>query len=249
LVLAASACQAQDGLMLGPPGAKGFGGTLGLGVVNAPSYPGADSQRTRAVPVVQLHWGDGWFAGTGGVGYRLGDGTTWNAAVRVGLDRGRRESNSPALRGMGDIPTRADVGVSGSVRLLPFLMAGAGLKYGSGEDRNGLVADLSLRTMVPLSPRARLMLGVGGHWVNAAAMQSAFGVSATQSLSSGYALYQPGAGWRDWGPSTTAMVDLGGDWQLMLRVDYRRLLGDAKASPLVRDNSGTSGMVTLGWRF
>jgi outer membrane protein len=249
LMLAAGACQAQDGLSMGPPAAKGFGGMLGLGVMNAPRYAGADTQRTRALPLVQLRWGDGWFAGIDGVGYRFGEGAPWSAAVRVGQDRGRKESDSPALRGMGDIPARADVGVSGSVRLLPFLMAGGGLKYGSGEDRKGLVADLSLRTMVPLSRSARLMLGVGGHWVNEAAMQSSFGVSATQSLASGYALYQPGAGWRDWGPSATAMVELGGAWQLMARVEQRHLVGDAKGSPLVQDSSGTSVMVTLGWRF
>lgn len=249
LMLAAGACQAQDGLDMGARGARGFGGMLGLGIMNAPHYAGADTQRTRALPLVQLRWGDGWFAGMDGVGYRFGDGAAWNAAIRVGLDRGRKESDSPALRGMGDIPARADVGVSGSIRLLPFLMAGAGLKYGSGEDRNGLVADLSLRTMLPLSSSARLMLGVDGHWVNEAAMQSSFGVSATQSLASGYAPYQPTAGWRDWGPSAMAAVDLGDAWQLMLRVEQRRLLGDAKASPLVRDRSGTSAMMMLGWRF
>jgi outer membrane protein len=249
LMLAASACQAQDGLNMGPPGAKGFGGLLGLGVMEAPRYAGADTARTRAVPLVQLRWGDGWFAGTDGVGYRFGEGAPWSAALRLGLDRGRKEADSPALRGMGDTPTRADLGVSASVRLLPFLMAGAGLKFGSGEHRKGLVADLSLRAMVPLSRSARLMLGVSGHWANEAAMQSGFGVNASQSLASGYALYQPNAGWRDWGPSAMGMVELGGAWQLMLRVEQRHLLGDAKASPLVRDSGGTRAMVTLGWRF
>ena len=249
LMLAASACQAQDGLNMGPPGAKGFGGLLGLGLMDAPRYAGADSLRMRAVPLVQLRWGDGWFAGMDGVGYRFGEGAPWSAALRVGMDRGRKEADSPALRGMGDTPARADLGVSASVRLLPFLMAGAGLKYGSGEDRQGLVADLSLRAMVPVSRSARLMLGLGGHWANESAMQSGFGVSARQSLTSGYALYQPSAGWREWGPSAMAMVELGDAWQLMLRVERRLLLGDAKASPLVRDSSGTSAMLTLGWRF
>jgi outer membrane protein len=249
LLVAAGQSTAQDGLMMGPPGATGFGGTLGLGVLSGPRYPGADSNRTRVLPVVQVRWGDGWFAGIEGVGYRFGDGKPWTGNLSVGLDRGRKESADPALRGMGDISARATLGGSASVRFLPFLTASAGLRYGSGEERDGLVADLGLRTMIPLSPSARVMLGVGGRWVNEASMKSSFGVSAAQALVSGYALYQPSAGWRDWGPSVTGMLNLGDSWQLMLRVEQRTLLGDAKKSPLVREASSTSGMAMLGWRF
>lgn len=249
LLTAAGTSTAQDGLMMGPPGATGFGGTLGLGVLSGPRYAGADSNRTRAVPLVQLRWGDGWFAGIEGIGYRFGDAKPWTASLSVGMDRGRKENADPALRGMGDIDARATLGGSASVRFLPFLTASAGLRYGSGEERDGLVADLGLRTMVPLGPKARVMLGVGGRWVNEASMKSSFGVNAAQSLGSGYALYQPGAGWRDWGPSVTGMFELSKDWQLVLRVDQRNLLGDAKKSPLVREASSTSAMALIGWRF
>lgn len=244
-----STCSAQDGWMTGPPGATGFGGTLGLGVLNGPRYAGADSNRTRALPLVQLRWGDGWFAGVEGLGYRFGAGSPWSASLLVGLDRGRKESDDDALRGMGDISARATAGISASWRPLPFLNASGGLRYGSGEKRDGLVAEVGLRTMLPLSPGARLMLGVGGHWANQAAMQSSFGVSADQALTSNYALYPARAGWRDWGPSVMGMVDLGNSWNLMLRVEQKVLLGDAKRSPLVRDTSGTSAMMLLGWRF
>jgi MipA family protein len=254
LAAAAGAGRAQDLGDLGAPpspGAAGSGlhGTLGVGALSAPRYLGADEHRTRALPLVQLRWGGGWSAGLDGVGYRwrLGDGAT--VGVKLGLDRGRRERDAEALRGMGDIPKRPELAASGTVRLLPFVMAGAGVRLGSGEDRDGLLVDWSLRTPVPLAPGVRLMLGVSGTWANAAAMQSAFGVSAAQSAASGYGVYAPAAGWRDWGPSALLMAELGGPWMLMARVDQRRLLGPARDSPLVRSEAGTSGMLTLGWRF
>jgi outer membrane protein len=242
-------CLADDGLKASPDDYKDFGGQVGLGLMHAPHFLGARDSSVRVLPMVQLRWGKHWFAGVDGAGYRWGDREGSNAGLRVTLDQGRSEGTSAYLKGLGDIPTRAELGGFASVRLLPFLIGNAALKVGSGADHDGMIADWSLRSMLPLNDRVRMAVAIGGTWANQASMQSLFGVTEVQSLSSGYAAYQPAAGWRDVSTQLMAMADLGDRWQLIARLEYKILLGDAERSPLVQEQDATSSTLLLVRRF
>jgi MipA family protein len=249
LAVLTESSEAQDGLKLAQTPAVGFGATVGLGVMYAPRYLGASESRMHALPLVQVRWGENWSAGVDGIGYKAGLRPGWQVGLRLGWDRGRDESDAAALRGMGNIPARAELAATSSLRLLPFLVVGTGLRYGSGADRNGLVADISLRSVVPIADRVRVMFGVSGQWANHASMQSLFGVTEGQSAASGYSVYVPGSGWFDVGSQLTVTTDLGQGWQMMARLDQRRLLGNAGRSPLVQDKLSTSGALMMMWRY
>ena len=235
--------------MMGGPSGPGLSCLVGVGVMVGPRTLGVDQTQTRGLPMLQLRWGDGWFAGLGGVGYRWAPASTWSAGLRLGLDRGRDEGDAAALKGLGNIPSRPVLGAFAQWRPLPFLMSGADVRFGSGRDRNGLAVDLSLRTVLPVNPRVRMMAGVRAQWANQAEMGSLWGVNATQAAASGHAVYQPNAGWSHWGPRVMAMADLGGSWQLMLQAEQKHLLGDARKSPWLREERGTTGMLMLARRF
>lgn len=242
--------QAQDGLPEGDApmsGASEF--RLGLGVAHGPAYLGSDERKTRALPLIAARWRNGWFAGTGGVGYRFGGDSPLSWGPRLTIDPGRDEDDADALRGLGDIKTRPELGVFASYALMPGLRLGSSLRYGSGNDREGLLVDLSVRGMVPVSSTVRLTAGLTATLANTKSMQSQFGVDAEQSLRSGYEIYNPGSGLRDVGLQAGGLANLGPRTTLMLGVHGRSLMGDAKDSPLTRERNSVGAMATVAFRL
>jgi MipA family protein len=228
---------------------------VGLGVFNAPAYLGSDERKTRALPALSARWKSGWFAGiggsagTGGLGYRFNTGTPLSWGLRLTIDPGRDEDDADALRGMGDIKARPELGAFASYALRPGLRLGAALRAGSGNDRNGVLVDVGLRGVYPIAASHWLTGGVVATFANTKAMQSSFGVDAAQSLHSGYAIYSSGSGLRDISVQFGNMVTLAPQWTLMLGVNARSLMGDAKSSPLTRERTGVSAFATLSYRL
>jgi MipA family protein len=231
------------------PMSESFELMLGLGAANAPAYLGSDERRTRALPLVAARWRNGWFAGTGGVGYRFPGDAPLTGGLRLGFDLGRDENDAEALRGMGDIEPRPEIGAFASYRFAPFLSLTSSVRFGSGNDRDGAMADLGLRGVLALGERHRMFAGVTATFGNEAAMQSQFGVSLAQAASSGYSVYEPEAGLRDLNLSLGYGYVLTPGTTIQGGVNIRNLFGDAKDSPLTRDASGVSANLTLSFRL
>jgi MipA family protein len=196
-----------------------------------------------------MRWRNGWFAGTRGIGYRLDTGTSFSGGVQLTADRGRDEDDADALRGMGDIKARPELGMFVNYRLTPGLRLGSSFRYGSGNDREGLLADIHLRGSLPINPSNRLVGGLTATFANTKAMQSAFGVDAEQSVRSGYASYSPGSGLRDVALQLGNMTVLRPNTMLFIGIDARTLTGDAKDSPLTAKRTGVGAMATLSFRL
>jgi MipA family protein len=241
---------AQDGALMGDGPMTGSSEVLlGVGLANGPAYLGSDERKTRALPLIAARWRNGWFAGTGGVGYRFGGDSSLSWGPRLTLDAGRDEDDADALRGMGDIKRRPEFGAFVSYALMPGLRVGSSFRYGSGNDRDGLLADLTVRGMVPLSQTLRLTAGLTATLANTKAMQSQFGVDANPSLRAGYAPYTPGSGLRDVSLQLGGMVNVGANATLMLGVQTRSLMGDAADSPLTRKRTSAGALATLSFRL
>jgi MipA family protein len=250
LLSAALGAQAQD-VLPGIPMPTGTSSEflLGLGVTSGPAYLGSDERKTRALPLLAARWRNGWFAGTGGIGYRFEPLPSLSLGPRLTFDFGRDEDDADALRGMGDIDARPELGGFVSYALLPGLSVSSSLRYGSGNDRDGLTMDLGLRGGFPVTPALRLTAGLTTTFANTKSMQSLFGVTAAQSLSTGYANYTPGSGLRDMTLHAGGMLRLGEQTMLVFGLNGRRLMGDAVESPLTRQRNSASAFATLAWRL
>ncbi|WP_374659338.1 MipA/OmpV family protein [Inhella sp.] len=228
---------------------------LGAAVLRGPAYLGSDERKSRALPQIAARWRNGWAVGLGGPGgaggisYRFASDSAFSWGLRLGLDRGRDESDAEALRGMGDIKRRPEFGAFAGYALMPGLRVGASVRAGSGNDSNGVLVDLSVRGLLPVSQSVRLSASLTTTWANSQAMQSQFGVTADQSLSSGYALYTAGSGVRDVALQVGGTVSLRPDTSLFLGVTGRSLFGDAKDSPLVRQRTAASALASVAVRF
>jgi len=235
-------------LVFAAPGQDG--GAYGAAVVASPKYAGADRGRVALYPALDYQWANGWFAGTtNGIGFNFSAQPLQQYGLRATLDLGRPEDRSSALTGMGDVEIRPEIGVFFNQLWTTGSAFTSSLRYGSGNDRKGLVIDLGAATSWSLSPALSLGAGVGVTWANAERNGAYFGVTATQAAASGYVPYSAGAGVRDLRVGASLTYRFNPQTSLTGVLGASLLQGDAKASPLVRDKTGVTGVLYLARAF
>jgi MipA family protein len=257
-LLAAAACaavgavqaQAFDAVRIfGVPEGDGAG-TVGAVVIAAPKYAGSDERGYLVLPSIDYRWKNGWFAGlTNGIGYLFPSRPDMQYGVRVTADIGRKQSRSNELDGMGSVQPRAEAGVFFNYFPTPEVFLTSSLRYGSGNDYNGLQIDLGAGYATLLAPQWRGAFGVAATYVNGAYMQAFFGVTPQQSANSGYAVYAPGSGLRDLRVNATLTYFIDARWSLTGGVTVSSLQGDARDSPIVFEPTPVSGLLALSYSF
>ncbi|RZS52336.1 MipA/OmpV family protein [Sphaerotilus mobilis] len=242
--------QAFDAVRLfaAPPGKDG--GLMGSVVLASTEYPGSKDRRTLVLPVLDYQWANGWFAGTtNGLGYNFSGQPDMQYGLRITADFGRKENRSTALRGMGDIKAKAELGGFFNHALTEGLSLTSAVRYGSGIDGHGLVANVGIGYAMPFAQRWRFSVGSNITAANAESMQSDFGVSQAQAATSGYGAYAPGAGLRDVRTSATLSHRFNARTSVMLGLGISTLLGDAADSPLVQKKTSASGLLVATYAF
>jgi MipA family protein len=225
-------------------------GVIGLVVLSNPAYAGSDERRTRGLPLFDYQWANGWFAGvSNGVGLNLSSDPQLQYGLRVTADLGRKERRADALRGMGDIDAKAEAGAFFNLMLSGGWQTTTSLRYGSGNDGRGLVADVGLGFGTALGPQWRLGLGAAVSLVNADYMKSYFGVDALQAPRSGYAVYTPRSGLRDVRASGSLTYALDPRSAVTAAAAVIQMQGDAADSPLTRKRTAASAVLVYTYAF
>jgi MipA family protein len=242
--------QAFDAVRLyGAPGGSGEG-SVGAAVVAGYQYMGSDERRTLLFPVLDYRWSNGWFAGTtNGVGYKFDAAPDLQYGLRLTADFGRSQSRSPVLTGMGDIDARPEIGGFFNIYLTRDAFLTSSLRYGSGNDRKGLLLDLGAGYAVQLAPQWRTAAGVAATLANRDYMQGYFGVTPAQAQTSQNATFTAGAGVRDLRANASLNYFITSKWTLTGAVSLGALQGDAKNSPIVRERHPVSGVAALSYGF
>jgi outer membrane scaffolding protein for murein synthesis (MipA/OmpV family) len=252
MAVACGAAQAQafDAVRLyGVPAGEGEG-TVGAALIMGHQYMGSDERRTLLFPALDYQWKNGWFAGTtNGVGYQFDSAPNLQYGLRLTVDLGRDESRSAALAGMGDISARPEASAFFNMFLSPEFFLTSTVRYGAGNDRNGALVDLGAGYAVQLAPQWRTAVGVAATIANGNYMQSYFGVTPAQALTSGYAAYAAGSGVRDVRANASLNYFITEKWTLTGAVSVSSLQGSAKDSPIVRQTTPVTGVVALSYRF
>ncbi|WP_170211817.1 MipA/OmpV family protein [Rhodoferax bucti] len=225
------------------------GGRVGLVALGGYEYQGSDEARTQVLPALDYTWANGWFAGVSGVGRQWSSGEGLQYGVRLGVDMGREESRSSALRGLGNVDASAEVGGFARYVLGNGFAAKTSLRAGSGVDSKGALWDLGLEYGHALGASWRLGSELTATYANADYLQSYFGVTAKQAQASGYAVYTPSAGMRDVSARVSLTYLISPQWSLTGGLRHTQLLGDAKDAPMVRKTSANTALLALNYAF
>lgn len=223
-----------------------------VGVVT-PKYEGSNSYRVIGVPYVApagLSDGDGWLQvkGPDDVRIRVLQQSGFELGPVLGWRFGRKEEDGVRLTGLGDVDGGLVLGGYAAYR---FGAVAAFASYNhqvTGDDTGGqLRFGLEARTRV--NPWLTLTGTVGSTWASSDYMGSYFGVSQTQSISSGLTQFNASSGIKDGFLGLGAEMALDSRWTLSVSGRYSRLVGDAADSPIVESENQFTGMVGLSYKF
>jgi outer membrane scaffolding protein for murein synthesis (MipA/OmpV family) len=225
-------------------------GIVGVVVLETPQYLGSNERRFQVLPSFNYQWKNGWFAGlSNGIGYDFQSRPDMQYGFRITADIGRKESRSNELSGMGSVQPRPEAGLFFNYLPSPELFFTSSLRYGAGNDRNGMLLDLGAGYGKQFAASWRGVVGVAATYVNGNYMQAYFGVTPQQSAASGYAVYSPGAGFRDVRLNASLTYFIDRRWSVTGALTVSSLQGDARTSPIVFENTPVSGVVAVSYSF
>lgn len=239
----------DDRAFTGPDQAR-EGGRVSIGLSSRADFSDSSRARVSVMPAVEYQWANGWFAGTNrGVGYNFSKDPALQYGLGLGVDFGRKESTTGPLAGMGSIGSQVEYGAFLNYAPDRNWRLNSVLRYGAGSTGQGVAANLGASYTMHIAPQWRLEWGVATTWANAQYMQSYYGVSAAQSLSSGHAVYSPGAGISDLSTSLNLSYQATPRVSVTGGLKATSLVGSARISPTVSSPRSVSGSVSVGYAF
>lgn len=212
---------------------------IGAGAVATPVYEGSDKFRFLPMPVISFAYKDlvviqGVEARVNLLNLRLGSDMTLRAGPLARFRIGRDESDDPDLKGLGDVGAAAELG--GFARLeagQAWLQIGLGKDVAGGHE--GLVAEAETGIRFDLSRALGATFSASTAWADDRFMQRNFGIDAGQAARSRLRRFDAKAGIKHVGTTATLDYRLSRRWGVGISGGYRRLIGDAADSPMVRD--------------
>jgi outer membrane protein len=228
---------------------------VGGGLVSAPKFPGADSQRILALPFVAASYGrfflgaDPGAASLGGVGVNLYRDSHWRlaTALSAGLSR-RKESDDPRLQGLGDVNRTVSAGVGVAYTQDWFTLRTSVLTDILNRGHGTLASFAALGRYRP-GERLILFAGPGLTWADHRYTQTFFGVDANQSAASGLPQFDTHAGLNSVRFSLGAGYRFDHHWGAGVFGSISRLQGDAASSPITEDKSQHFVGAVVSYRF
>ena len=225
-----------------------IGGIVGV----VPGYFGAQKLSLVASPYVEASFGNGVFVGASGIGYRSPNYGSFSVAASLGAGRSRMESAGNGdthnrLTGMGDVTPRAQANLfanydNGPYHAYVLLQRELGNRDGAEGQLVGMFDAVSTKTDL-------VQLYAGIDYANQAQMQTFFGVTASQSSTSGNTVYTPGAGVAGSSVGSIWRHAFSQHWVGTLEVGVISLNGGAADSPLTARKTNGLAVVSSGYRF
>jgi outer membrane protein len=208
----------------------------GIGAMVRPDFPGSDSTEVLPLPAFNIAYGDRWFLNGDGLGAYLVNDGRWLLSASIAPDMTRREeSDSPHLRGTGDVDRTAVANIRGGFRV-GRVTATAAVATDIADQGHGTTVDLVVQSRTEVTPRLALNYGVGARWIDDEYATTFFGIDARQSARSGLSIYDIESGFGDARVFVNAIYQLAPRWILSTGATAARLQDDAADSPIVEDS-------------
>lgn len=227
----------------------GLKAQLGVGMGFSPDYKGSDNYDLSLVPLIRLQYRDMLTLS----GYTLRYNAFNDGALTVGglmrYESGRSQKSNPALEGRGNISDTVSVGPFIQYRIGPArLFADMRHSLGAGQ---GTRVDFGVRMGIHQEGRWSAMTALTGTWVSSKHARTFYAVTAQQSAASPYdfPVYRLNSGITDVGLAFGSRYRITEHTSVVNFVEYARLLGDFKGSPLTQVGSANQVSGGVGVLF
>lgn len=220
--------------------------TIGAGAVYMPEYEGSDKFEIKPVPLISATFADQVHLNTTGISWDLFKWQGLTFSAQGGYDLGRKEDDSKYLRGLGDIDPGGVVGGKLSYQIGFFEVYGSLNKIVGGSE--GLTGTLGAKASYQWESLI-FSADASATWADKKYMETYFGVTAAQSVKSGLAQYEAKAGFKRVDLKASVTYMLTENWMVTGSGGAGLLIGDAKDSPIVKDDVQPFVMLGVGYRF
>ena len=217
-------------------------GTVGLGVVVAPEFPGSDEYETSPIPLVSLRLGRFYADTANGIGVDVISTSSGRLGIGVGYEPGRDTSDSaPGLRDLDAGAAAIIVGetIWGPVKSHARLTAPISGDVDGFSVEFGALWGLRPSDKVFMAAGPRLILGSEDY------MGSLFTVTAAESAATGFTACDAGAGLVSAGIAGFIDYAVTQNFGVRLFASADSLLGDAGEAGFV-DAEGADFPITVG---
>jgi MipA family protein len=229
-----------------------LGGGAGFGT----DYEGSDDYAFSPIPAWQISYKNTLFVE--GLGLRLNavplftqEQSPLSAGAIVQVGRGRQEDDNDALKNLGDIDAGVDVGGFVAAEF-GIVSLNSQILKNVGDGHEGTVANVSATYNHGFSEKLYGSVGLSASWADDNYMSKFFGITAAQSLTSGYQKYDAEAGFKDVGINVGMLYNVTDTISAGASLGYSRLLDSAADSPLVKEKGSAnqlSGGLIVTYRF
>jgi outer membrane protein len=220
--------------------------TLGGGAIYLPEYEGSGEFKVLPFPIFSASFRDTVHIDSTGVILDLYQQDGFRAGLKGGYELGRKEDDSDYLHGFGDVDPGAVIGGVISYERGPFEVYAELDKTVGGSD--GLTARIGA-TVSHRYERFVFSGDVSATWADEKHMAAYFSIAPDQSARSGLPEYEAETGIKRVDLKASATYMLTDNWFVTGSAGTGVLIGDAKDSPIVRDEIQPFGMLGLGYRF
>jgi len=220
--------------------------SAGPAVMVTPSYPGARTQRTFALPDIEGQYHNWlYISGTDLLGVYAYNRRGSKAGAAITYDFTERlQNDSRQLGPLKDVEPTARLKLFIEQRVALFA---GGLRAATdiGGHDEGTVAQAYVNLLLPLTAHGFVTLGPGLTWSDRHYMSAFYGVTAEQSEVSGLPQYQAHPGISDLYAELVAGYELSSRWALAVDVTLARLHGDAADSPFTVARAQTTWFASV----
>lgn len=221
---------------------------VGGAVLHRPKFEGASGRSFAFQPMISFGRAGGKSARFSSRNDAISIGVLDNGTVRAGVAGkfifGRDGDTDSRLANVSDVRFGGELGGFAEIYPSDNLRMRAEVRHGI-RSHDGIVVDLSADAFVNVTPTIQISAGPRLSWASENYFDAYYGITAAESVASGYGAYSPGSGFRSAGVGGAVT------WKATDRIDtsvfaeYARLLGPAADSTIVRQG-GSRNQVTVG---
>jgi MipA family protein len=237
--------------------------TIGASGVYQPKYQGSKDSEFTVAPIIKFGSASGGDAtgllggldvrGFDDIGFGLLKAGNFQMGPAFGYREDRSESESPRLRGLGDVDDGLVIGAFAKYTFQPFFLRASYLHSITGDDTGGLLK-LLVGADYKLNPQVMLHWFTGVEVGDSNYMQTYFGVTAAQAARSaavgaGLQAFKASGGAKSYNLGVSADYEVIPTWTLTASAEYVHYLGDAARSPIVEEADQLIGKIGISKTF
>ena len=224
--------------------------SIGVGPVYEPDYFGSDDYEFNADPQVYVKFRNFVFLDDDGADFGIIGFSRFRLGPSIRIKGKRDQDDNPALQGLGDVGTTFELGGFVATTFLDRFAVKGKVRHGIETGHRGTIIDAYLTALLFRAGPVSFSTSGQMSWIGDKYAAAYFSITPEQAANTGGRLsaYETGSGFRDFGGSVNAYINIRDRWSLNPYARYNYIFDDYAASPIIAQE-GSRHQFTFGFHI